>query len=135
MKPRAYPCRSFWVNLCKKCVDCGECGDKKYFTAFHRFSYKNSPQNSLYFLQTFSAKIPAFLTKIYRKIHCISYKNFPQKSPHFLQKFTAWWQKIFLWQINVTYAVNAVNAMKKRKSTHFIAFLTNIHRICFPTFT
>ena len=28
---------------------------KIYFTAFHRISYKNSPQNSLHFLQKFTA--------------------------------------------------------------------------------
>ena len=28
------PGRGFWVNFCKKCGDCDECGENKYFTAF-----------------------------------------------------------------------------------------------------
>ena len=44
------------VNFCKICGDCGECGENKYFTAFHRISYK-----------------------IHRKIHRISYKNSPHR--------------------------------------------------------
>ena len=39
------------MNFCKKCSDCSECGDIKYFTAFHRISYKNSPHNAPHFLQ------------------------------------------------------------------------------------
>ena len=39
------PGRGFWVNFCKKCGDCDECGENKYFTAFHRISYKNSLPN------------------------------------------------------------------------------------------
>ena len=37
--------------------------------------------------------------------------------------------------IKVRNAVKAVNAVKKNNSPHFTAFLTKIHRICFPTFT
>ena len=86
------------VNLCKKCGDCGECGENKYFNAFHRISYKNSPHRiswqinvrnavkevnavkkiihhiSPHFLQKFTAKFTAFLTKI----HCISFPTFTQ---------------------------------------------------------
>ena len=55
-----YPGRGFLVNFCKKCGKCGEfflkkcgdrgeCGEKKYFTAFHtqihRISNKNSPHH------------------------------------------------------------------------------------------
>ena len=39
------------VNFCKKCDDCGECCENKYFTAFYHISYKNSP----HFLQKFTA--------------------------------------------------------------------------------
>ena len=36
------------VYFCKNCDDCGECGENKYFTAFHRISYKNSPHQLLW---------------------------------------------------------------------------------------
>ena len=34
------------VIICNKFGDCGECGDNKNFTTFHRISYKNSPQKN-----------------------------------------------------------------------------------------
>ena len=42
------------VNFCKKGGDCGECDENKYFTAFHRISYKSPSQNSPHFLQKFT---------------------------------------------------------------------------------
>ena len=42
------------VIFCMKGSDCCECDENKYFTAFHRISYKNSPQNSPHFLQKFT---------------------------------------------------------------------------------
>ena len=84
------------VNFRKKCGNCGECGENKYFTAFHRISYKNSPQNSPHRLlwqnnvrnsvnavgRNNSPHFTAFLTKIHREISRISYKN----SPHMISK-------------------------------------------------
>ena len=39
---------------------------KKQLAAFHRFSYKNSLQNSQHFSQNLTAKITAFLKKTHR---------------------------------------------------------------------
>ena len=88
------------LKFCKKCVDCGERAEIKYFTAFHRFSYKNSPQKSPHFLQKFAASI--FLAnvrnavkavnvmekKYFTAFHFISYNNSLQNSPHFLENLT-----------------------------------------------
>ena len=82
------------VNFCKKCDYCGKCGENKYFTAFHRISYKNSPQRLLWHIKVRNAvkavnavkknspHFTAFLTKFHREIHRISYKN----SPHMISK-------------------------------------------------
>ena len=107
------PGRGFWVNFCKKCGECGEFFVRNAVIAVNALKISISPH------------FTAFLTKIHRKIHRISYKI----SPHRL-----------LWQINVR---NAVIAVKINISPHFLqkftakftAFLTKIHRVCFPTFT
>ena len=48
--------KRFALNLrkkCKICSQCAQCGEKKFFTAKNRNSYKNSPLNSPLILQIF----------------------------------------------------------------------------------
>ena len=108
------------MNFCKKCGDCGECVENKYFTAFH-----------------------GILTKIHRKIHRISYENSPPnldpgnaKIPN-VQKFLvsqypadslSSFRSIIRLKVSSRFNIPNLSSLAQNLIVCFRCFRTKIHR-------